>query len=418
MSRIVGLLQPADVTVSTATMIKALGVGARPGLTWSAQEQSLGDAEFGWWGAGHADLACGDGVLVVLDGTVYNRDEFDPTTTQSTLVARLYAAHGFPEALRRLHGDFAIALYDQRARRLWLGRDRLGVRPLYYAAAGGRAAFASRPRPLLTLPWVSREPRREFVALFAGSHYRYFDNNPEASPYRDVSQVPAGHAVCVSNEGVERVRYWTVEDAPPFTAPERELADQYQALLLDAVRRRLAGVEHPAFTLSGGLDSSSVLASAVRLTGRRQQAFSSVYADKTFDESTEIRDMLADTVERWHAVAIEPRDVFDVVRRMLDANDEPVATATWLAHFLLCDAIQATGASHVFGGLGGDELNAGEYEYFLFFFADLRAAGLEEELSGEVRQWIAHHDHPVYRKSVAVMEDGIARLVDRSRPGR
>lgn len=417
MSRIVGIAQPAGSMVGAALLLKALAAGARPGLPWVAREEALGAAEFGWWGAGDPGLSRGDGVLVAMDGTIYNRAELGEEFP-AALVMRLYAEHGFVETLRRLHGDFAIALYDERTRTFWLGRDRLGVKPLYYVRTGERTAFASRPRPLFAVPGVSREPRHEFVALFAGSHYRYFDNDAAGSPYRDVRQVPAGHAIALSPTGTRTMCYWALEDAPAPDVSESELAERYRALVIDAVRRRLHGVTRPAFTLSGGVDSSSVLSAAVEVTGRRQSAFSSVYSDKTYDESEEIRTILTDKVDPWYPITVDTPDVMATVRRMIEANDEPVATATWLSHFVLCETMAGAGFSHVFGGLGGDELNAGEYEYFLFFFADLRTAGREDLLRHEVARWIAHHDHPVFRKSVSAMEEGLARLVDLTRPGR
>jgi asparagine synthase (glutamine-hydrolysing) len=102
---------------------------------------------------------------------------------------------------------------------------------------------------------------------------------------------------------------------------------------------------------------------------------------------------------------------------MIAAHDEPVATATWLSHHVLCERARADGFGALFGGLGGDELNAGEYEYFFFFFADLAAAGCDALLERETAKWIEYHDHPIFRKSVASMRDGLDRLVDLSRPG-
>jgi asparagine synthase (glutamine-hydrolysing) len=99
-------------------------------------------------------------------------------------------------------------------------------------------------------------------------------------------------------------------------------------LLLDAVDCRLKGTGKPVFTLSGGMDSSSVLASAVDLTGERQEAVSSVYADKTYDESDDIRGFVAEKVRRWQPIPIEDFDLFDVVRQMVRAHDEPASAVT------------------------------------------------------------------------------------------
>jgi asparagine synthase (glutamine-hydrolysing) len=99
-------------------------------------------------------------------------------------------------------------------------------------------------------------------------------------------------------------------------------------------------------------------------------------------------------------------------------HDEPVATATWLSHWVLCRRAAADGFDAIFGGLGGDELNAGEYEYFTPHFADLRAAGRERELAHEIAEWSRHHDHPIFRKDAAVAEANMARLTDPRVRGR
>jgi asparagine synthase (glutamine-hydrolysing) len=102
---------------------------------------------------------------------------------------------------------------------------------------------------------------------------------------------------------------------------------------------------------------------------------------------------------------------------MVAIHDEPVATATWLSHFVLLEEVAAGGFTDLFGGLGGDELNAGEYEYFFFHFADLRQAGRDDELAREIELWVRHHDHPVFRKSARLVEEALPRLTDPSRPG-
>lgn len=374
-----------------------------PGVSWT-------HADLGWIGAGPANAHQEGDVTVVVDGDVY-----DPPGQAAATVARLYLTHGFAGALERMNFDGAIALRDGDT--LWLGRDRFGVRPLYHLPDG--SAFASRPRALLTLPGVSRAPLRSFVARYAASHYRTFDNDPVASPYEAIEQLPAGHLLKVHDGRATRECWWSLREAEDLAGTPDELADHYRELLLDAVRVRLAAAGRPAFTLSGGMDSSSVLASAVHLTGERQHAFSSVYAHSEYDESDEIASMLESAVAEWHRVTIGNRlDVPGLVSQMVDAHDEPVATATWLSHHILCGAVAEAGFDTLFGGLGGDELNAGEYEYFFFNFADLRAAGREDELREEVRAWAQHHDHPIFRKDWDAMEAGLANTVDLSTPGR
>jgi asparagine synthase (glutamine-hydrolysing) len=365
----------------------------------------------GWTGVG-APNACDDGdVACVVDGAVYNAHGSD-----AEFVGRLHRQHGFRGALERLNGDFAIALHDRRDGTLWAARDRFGVRPLYYLRDPRAFAFSSRPRSLLALPGVSRALDRRYTGLFAASHYRTFDNDRDASPYLDVAQLPAGQLLRLQHGQLHKETWWTLSEEPDLDASPDELAERYRELLLDAVRVRLGRASMPAFTLSGGMDSSSVIACAVELTGDRQTAFSTLYSGSEYDESAEIRSMLDKTVERWNQVPIDAPDVGALVSRMIVAHDEPVATATWLSHFVLCDEVAAGGFSTLFGGLGGDELNAGEYEYFIFRFADMRLNG--GGLESEVDAWVRHHDHPIHRKSWEAMEAGFDRLVDFERPGR
>ena len=363
-------------------------------------------------------LAHDGGVSVVLDGAIYNRGELGKFASDAQLIADLYRKHGFEALLAHLNGDFAIAVHDENTDTLWLARDRLGVKPLYYARSGEEFAFASRPAALIELPWVGAGINRRFAAVFAAAHYRYFDNVPEESPYERVSQLPAAHWLRVRDGHVKTGRYWSLEEREDFAEPQEQLAERYRELLLSAVGLRVASSERPAFTLSGGMDSSSVLACASQLAGAPQVAFSTVYSDKTYDESDEIRPMLQHAVAKWHPIAVDRPDVFALVRRMVDVNDEPVATATWLSHFLLCEQVAQAGFGGLFGGLGGDELNAGEYEYFFFHFADLAQARRTQELEREIERWAAHHDHPIYRKNAAVARTMSARCTDPSRPGR
>jgi asparagine synthase (glutamine-hydrolysing) len=359
-------------------------------------------------------------VVVVADGHIYNAEELEPASeaTVAAIVLAEYRRHGLEEALGRINGDFALALYDSRQDALWLVADRVGTRPLYWTRTSDGVFFASQPRGLLAVPGVSRKVSRQFTALFAGSHYRVIDNDLEGSPYADIQRVPSAHALKFNHSGVVRTRYWSLQDLEDHEGAEDALAEQYRFLLFDSVSRRLKAASDPAFTLSGGMDSSSVLASAVKMTGAKQHAFSVGYEDRTYDESDEARTMVASAVSEWHHLVVGTPDVFAVAEKMIAIHDEPVATATWLSHYLLCADAGKHGFRALFGGLGGDELNAGEYEHFWYFFACLKAAGDATGLAREVDWWIHYHDHPIFQKNAAVVERDLPRLADLSQQGR
>jgi asparagine synthase (glutamine-hydrolysing) len=419
MARIAGLISGRFASEAAPRVSQMLGRVGLPAARATVESVATPGGALGTAGAVAGATAARGAVSVVFDGSIFAASGLQtvPASAAETFL-QLHEQYGFQGACERINGDFAVALYDHGDRSLWLGRDRVGVKPLYYFQNGDFVAFASQPGSLLALPEVPRDVNRQFVALFAGSHYRTFDNDPHASPYAAISQLPAGHVVRLRPGTAARpTRYWNLAEAPDSTRSEQELAEEYRELLIDAVRLRLGVARKTGFLLSGGMDSSSVLASAVRATGRKQHAFSSVYEDRTYDESDEIRSMLDSSVEQWHPITIAPTDVFAVVDRMVRAHHEPVATATWLSHFLLCEEAATRGFEVLFGGLGGDELNAGEYEYFFFHFADIRLTGDEEKLRREVSTWVQHHDHPVFRKSMSVVEETLARVVDLAEPG-
>ena len=370
-------------------------------------------------GAGGA-VARSGAVIAAVDGVFLNAATLPGGVHASPAeqLAALYLRYGMTGALQRLDGDFALVVYDHEVGEAWLARDRIGVRPLYYTLSDNLLAVSSRPGGLLALPEVDRRVNERWVAVFAGSHYRYIDNRPEESPFAAIAQVPAATIVRIKGRDVKSERYWMLTDQEEFAESEEALSEQYRALLLEAVRTRVAASNRPAFTLSGGMDSSSVMASAVQIAGARQHAFSTIYTDKTYDESDEIRGFVAEKAAFWHPVEVEGFDLFDTVARMVRAHDEPVATATWLSHYLLCKRIASEGFGTVFGGLGGDELNAGEYEYFVFHFADLVVEGKHEQLAREIDAWARHHDHPIHRKNAAMAATLMQKLTEPAAPGK
>jgi len=384
--------------------------------SWNNVTLQVGPAKLGYTGAIDGCVSRNSEVSIILDGTIYNAGCLG-IGTDTEIIIQLYEVYGFPDTLTRLNGDFAIALFDSKSGELWLGRDRIGVKPLYYAQTADGFAFASRCKPILQLSGVSSEPNHQYVALVAASHYRHFDNQPEKSPYNGIAQLPAANWLRIKDGKQTMGTYWELDDLPDWEDTEENLANRYCELLLDATQIRIARSIKPGFTLSGGMDSSSVISSAVHVTGSKQEAFSAVYRDKTFDESEDIHTILDHSVSQWHSVDASNPDVFGMVEKMIAANDEPVATATWLSHYQICEEIFKGGFTHVFGGLGGDELNAGEYEHFFGFFADLKVSSRQVLLEREVEKWVEYHNHPFHQKSYSVMEEMLDKVCNLSQLG-
>lgn len=423
MSRIAGIIsnEPLNINVLASEM--------RAGITSNGSWHgvSVNASKFGaimWAGWRTPEVFRFGGVIVAIDGLFYNRQEIDLLLgieiecNDTYRFNQLYCKFGFEDSLKKINGDFSISLFNEDTEELFIARDRFGVKPLYYVNFPTHFAFASRPRGLFCVPGVTKEPNKRFVAIFGGAHYRYIDNVSEESPYQHIRQLPAAYFLRVVRGSLHLQRYWGLYEQPNFKKDEAELAAEYKNLLVDSVEKRIKTVSGgSAFTLSGGLDSSSVLSCAVHSTGQKQTAFSSVYLDKTYDESEEIKSMLESKVLNWSPVEVDIPNVFNLVDSMVRDHDEPVVTATWLSHYVLCNDVSKAGFRNLFGGLGGDELNAGEYEHFFFHFADLKYAGKEDLYSHEVDKWSKYHNHPIYRKNRSVAETSLHRMVDITKPG-
>ena len=142
------------------------------------------------------------------------------------------------------------------------------------------------------------------------------------------------------------------------------------------------------------------------------------YGYSEYDEAGGIAPLAARYGARWENIVLADPPLVETIDRLVRIHDGPLCTVTWLSHFHLMKKAFEDCKDIIFSGLGGDECLAGEYEHFFYFFADLKLKGDEGRLAAEIDNWVRLHDHPVFRKSRAVVEDVFSRLVDFTRPGR
>ena len=410
MTHIAGIVEPGHP--------QALGQSALGMLTLVGVSDA--DERAGFAAASPNQFASLGPYDLVLDGTVYNVEDLPRAQGPGGDAARILAAierDGPEAALARLNADFALAIRDNRSNMVMLARDRFGVRPLYHTVPAAPIAFASRPKALLALPGVSSDPDPTFLIAAAATSYRMPDTDPVRAPFSSMAQVPAGHVVTFQDGHISRRRFADIEAGILPTNNPVEQREAYVALLRDSVARRLKRAVKPAFTLSGGLDSSTIAALAKQIRGAPQAAISSLHRDKTYDEREDIADFVDAGLVDWHPVEIDDPDMFDVVARMSAFHDSPIPTVTWMSHYLLAEKIHDLGYESVLGGLGGDEQHAGEYDYFFYHFADLKREGRYEDLAHEISCWQHHHNHPVFQKSEEVAARVTGVLTDPDKPG-
>ena len=165
------------------------------------------------------------------------------------------------------------------------------------------------------------------------------------------------------------------------------------------------------------MDSSSVCCLAAGLLGRPPSIYSVGYGAGEYDETDGIRPLARQLGGPWRLVQLSNPNLFEDIGRLVRITDGPVCTVTWLSHYHLVRTAAEDGRDIIFSGLGGDECLAGEYEHFLYYFSDLKIKGDENRLKDEIAGWMRLHDHPIFRKNEAVVQDVFNRLVDLNRPG-
>ena len=302
-----------------------------------------------------------------FNGEIYNYRELRSeltgvwdfrTTGDSEVLLAAVATWGVEETVERCNGMFAFAAYDHHARELALARDRLGEKPLYYATLDGCFAFASQPRALRAL-WPGR------LGLSPQALAAYFELSYIPHPlavYEGVAKLPPATVLRVRDGRVHGpTSYW----AYPEPRPAGDAGDDLEVLhdlLADAVARRMAADVPLGAFLSGGIDSSLVVALMQRAASRPVTTFTVAMPDSPFDEATAAGKVAAHLGTDHYEVRLRPEDVFDAVPRLPRAYDEPFADPAMLPTMLMSEFARRH-VTVALSGDGGDEVFVGYNRY-------------------------------------------------------
>jgi len=343
---------------------------------------------------GHQPLANEDQtVWITFNGEIYNhrelRSELEArshrfrTSADTETIVHLYEDHGLA-CLERLRGMFAFGLWDSRARRLFLARDRLGVKPLFYRLEPGRLVFASELRALRELSSQPFEIDPQSVYDLLG--FRYVP--APHTLYRGVHKLLPGHLLVADDKGVETRCYWDIpaEEDHPFS-PEglaREVLDR----LRESVRLRLLADVPLGVFLSGGADSSAIVGLMAELGARPLRTFSVGFTEPRYNELPHARRVARRFSTEHHELVVKPEDLAEDLPRLVAFRDEPVAEPTDVAVYRMA-RLASQSVKVVLAGEGGDELFAGYPKYAADRLAGLVSA-LPEEVTRAILRWLPY----------------------------
>ncbi|MGV3570254.1 MAG: asparagine synthase (glutamine-hydrolyzing) [Ramlibacter sp.] len=372
---------------------------------------------------GHQPFVSDDGrIALVHNGEIFNHVELAgelraqgvrlDTASDTEVILRLYEREGIA-CLRRLNGMFAIAIDDAREDALYLARDRIGVKPLYFHDDGRRMVFGSELKALL-----AAVPRPQ-VDLEAIHHYLAFNYIPAPwTIWQGMRHVMPGCWMRFSGTGVQAQRWWSLAAQQPQDHRFDDWSEEFLSILDDATRIRLrADVPFGAF-LSGGVDSSSVVALMARHARQPVRTFCIGFADPRFDESAHA----AQAAARFgcdHTSEIAELNMLERWPQVLHHLDQPHGDASFLPTLRVSE-LAAKHVKVVLTGDGGDELFAG-YEKYAQFFARpgvdaLDAPSFQRAYFEAISLFTPAQRQALYRPEVAAQLAGIDSFAAAARP--
>lgn len=313
-------------------------------------------------------------LWIVFNGEIFNYLELRPelearghcfaTHTDTEVLLHLYEECG-PDCLHQLNGQFAFAIWDTRDRSLFLARDRLGVRPLFYTLAEGALVFGSEIKALL----ADRRVRRELDPMALDQIFTYWSTLSPRTVFRGIVELPPGHFLKAQAGEITVRRYWQprfpvngAEHAAGRDA-EAECAERLRELLIDATRIRLRADVPVGAYLSGGLDSSTIAAIIRQYTGARLETFSIAFNDPAFDES-EFQRRMARCLGTEHQVVLATHaEIGRVFPEVVWHTETPLLRTSPAPMYLLSKLVHERGYKVVLTGEGADEFLAG-YDIF------------------------------------------------------
>src|SRR5687767_12093176 len=351
---------------------------------------------------GHQPLSNESGAIwVTFNGEIYNhadvRAELETaghqyrTRSDTETIVHAYEEWG-DECMHRFRGMFAFGLWDAPRRRLLLVRDRLGVKPLYWAQVGDRVLFASEIKAILESGLVAPAANDRVLSEVLATR----STAGTETMFQGIYKLLPGHRLVFEQGRVRIEKYWDL----PLDGPdpelerlsERELIDRFRSLLQQSVRLRLMADVPLGMFLSGGIDITAVAALMAREVDRPIDTFSVAFADRQFSELDYARQAARAIGANSHEIVIDDNDFFGALPRLIWHEDEPIAHPSSVPlHFV--SALARQHVKVVLTGEGSDELLAG-YGKYPRSLVNWRAGAAYAAVPDAVRDWVANRVVP------------------------
>ncbi|OLE82569.1 MAG: asparagine synthase (glutamine-hydrolyzing) [Acidobacteria bacterium 13_1_20CM_2_65_9] len=318
-------------------------------------------------------------IWIAFNGEIYNHAEIRRdleahghayrTRSDTETIVHAYEQWG-DECVHRLRGMFVFAVWDAPKRRLLLVRDRLGIKPLYWARVGDTLLFGSEIKAILASDLITPQANREVLSEILSTRY----TSATDTMFRGIHKLLPGHLLVYERGGITTRQYWDVPAGRPEglrdagrraglpACRDGDIVARFRSLLEESVRLRLMSDVPLGMFLSGGIDSSAIAALMARMIDRPLQTFSVAFKERAFNELAYAREVARAIGADSHEIVIDDRDFFGALPKLVWHEDEPIAHASSVPLYFV-SALAQRHVTVVLTGEGSDELLAGYGKY-------------------------------------------------------
>lgn len=365
--------------------------------------------------AGHQPMHYKDRYCLVYNGEIYNYIELREeliragyrfrTRTDTEVVLAAYDCWG-EECQSRFNGFWAFALYDKETRRLFLSRDRYGVKPLYYTNSPGYFIFASEIKALLQDEHIPR--RANDAVVFDYLVNGFVDCGPETF-FEGIYRLPAGHSMVIDEEGRQKIRqYYQLDYREKLEGPvSRDMVKGFRRLFQSSVKLRLRADVPVGSCLSGGLDSSAIVCESSRQLhkqgkGKDQKTFSSCYQGDVNDERIYIEAVTRETGVDAHYTYPDGDSLYEDLDHLIYTQDEPFVSTSMYASYRVMKLAHENDIKVLLDGQGADEILCGYRKARVYYIRQLVKAG---RIKGAAKEFFYYLPYMRKGKNVSLLAE-------------
>jgi asparagine synthase (glutamine-hydrolysing) len=306
---------------------------------------------------------------IVFNGEIFNykelREELDKkgctfrTHSDTEVLVQLYALYG-KDCLSKLNGQFAFAIWDTKEEELFIARDRVGIRPLFYNIHDGIFSFASEIKAIFRQDSVPRE----FIPESLSQIFTFWTAITPATPFRNILELSPGHFLVFNRRGLRIERFWQLNlSRPNINLSIDEAAEQFDELFSSAVRLRLRADVEVAAYLSGGLDSSATVSYIKKIEPGVLNTFSIGFTEKDFDETSYQQEAVRYYKTNHRSITCTSKDIADLFPQVVWQSESPLTRTAPTPMLILSKLVRENNIKVVITGEGSDEILAG-YDIF------------------------------------------------------